>query len=397
MVQKVAAMDVRMAAALAGAVPNVALFCREQQISRETFYKWQRRFRAEGVEGLAERSRRPVNCPTATRGEVEDAVVVLRKQLADDGADHGPDSIRFALLARGGSSAVPSRATIARILTRRGLVAPQPQKRPRSSLHRFVYARPNECWQSDWSQWQLAGGEQVAIAATMDDHSRLLAGISAGLGQGDTELTWSVMAAAIGTHGIPARSLTDNGWAYSGHRRGISVGFEINLRALGCQPICSSPYHPQTCGKIERHWQTLKRWLNAHGPHHTLAELNQALSDYQQYYNHRRPHRALRGATPAHAFAATVPARPAQRPLPAPVILTQALVSSAGHVAAGSYLINVGRRWMGHTLTTITDGDHITLLAGSRLVRVLDADPTRHYQPSEPNRQHHYRDREPAQ
>src|SRR6185437_2655171 len=166
----VAAMDVRMAAVLAGAVPNVAGFCREQQISRQTFYKWRARFRAEGVAGLAVRSRRPHRPAGVTAAAVEDAVVLLRKQLADDGADNGADSIRSALLAgRGGA---PSRATIARILTRRGLVVPAPGKRPKSSLHRFVYARPNECWQSDWSGWQLADGSDAAIAGTLDDHSR---------------------------------------------------------------------------------------------------------------------------------------------------------------------------------------------------------------------------------
>ena len=270
-------MDVRMAAALAGAVPNVAVFCREQQISRQTFYKWRARFRAEGIVGLQERSRRPVAPAGLTPVAVEDAVVLLRKQLADAGADNGPDSIRWALLAAGQSA--PSRATISRVLTRRGLVSPQPHKRPRASLHRFVYARPNECWQSDWSQWQLADGTQVAIAATIDDHSRLLVGIGAMLGEATLELTWSVMAAAIAAHGIPARSLTDNGWVYSGHRRGISVAFELNLRALGCQPICSTPRHPQTCGKIERHWQTLKRWLTAHGPHERIEDLTQSLTD----------------------------------------------------------------------------------------------------------------------
>ena len=44
MAQKVTAMDIRAAAALAGQVDNVAEFCRDQQISRQTFYKWRRRF-----------------------------------------------------------------------------------------------------------------------------------------------------------------------------------------------------------------------------------------------------------------------------------------------------------------------------------------------------------------
>ena len=47
----VVGMDVRMASALAGAVPNVAVFCRAQGISRQTFYKWRARFAVEGVQG----------------------------------------------------------------------------------------------------------------------------------------------------------------------------------------------------------------------------------------------------------------------------------------------------------------------------------------------------------
>lgn len=402
----VAAMDVRMATALAGAVPNVAAFCREQHISRQTFYKWRTRFSEGGVDGLAERSRRPLTAPNATPSAVAELVVRVRKELSDVGADSGPESIRSAMLtgslpccADDGASTglVPSRATISRILTRRGLAVAQPQKRPRSSMHHFVYARPNECWQSDWTELHLADGQVAAVAATLDDHSRKLLGIGAALGAASAELVWSVMAAAIASHGVPVRSLTDNGWVYSGYRRGVRVAFETNLQALGSQTICSTPYHPQTCGKVERHWQTMKRWLTAHGPYPELGDLQAALSEYQDYYNNRRPHRALQHHTPAAAYAATIAARPAPRPLPARVIVTTTLISHKGAAAAAGYLIGVGYRWIGHTLTAIADGDHIALFAGNRLVRVLDADPTRKYQPIEPAHRTPRGHREPAQ
>jgi hypothetical protein len=203
-------MDVRMATALAGAVGDVSAFCRAQRISRQTFYKWRRRFAEGGVDGLAERSRRPISSPAATPADVEELIVLKRKELAGDGADHGPDSIRWALLADGAARA-PSRATIARVLTRRGLVVPAPKKRPRASLHRFVYARPNECWQSDWTHYTLADGSPVAIAGSMDDHSRVVTGLDACPGEGTSALVWSVMSQAISAWGVPARSLTDTG------------------------------------------------------------------------------------------------------------------------------------------------------------------------------------------
>ena len=384
MARKVTAMDVRMATALAGAVPNVSAFCAAHEISRQTFYKWRRRFAVEGVAGLAERSRRPLGVAGLTPAVVEDVVVAVRKRLLDGGEDHGPESIRWRLLREGplDPTQVPSRATIWRILVRRGAIEQQPAKRPRCSLHRFTYPRPNDCWQSDWTGWHLTDGSPAAIAGTLDDHSRYLAGLRAGPGDGTGALVWATMTAAIAECGVPARSLTDNGWVYSGTRRGVAVAFTTNLQALGVQAICSTPHHPQTCGKIERLWQTLKRWLAARPTARTVDELNERLEAFRVHYNTARPHRALRGATPAEVWQATPRAHPAAWPLPGPVHVTTSRVTVNGVAAAAGYAINVGVHWAGHTLTVITQDDHITLFAGASFIRDLTADPHRHYQPA---------------
>src|SRR4029079_19017607 len=181
MAEKVTAMDIRMAAALAGQVDNVAAFCRDEQISRQTFYKFRRRFRDGGIDGLQNRSRRPVTSPGQTSPEVEDLVVRGRKQLIEQGLDHGAQSIVWSL-QREGRQAVPSTSTVWQILTRPGAITPQPQKRPKSATKRFVFARPNECWQSDWTGWCLADGREAAIAASLDDHSRSPGGLCADSG-----------------------------------------------------------------------------------------------------------------------------------------------------------------------------------------------------------------------
>src|SRR6476660_4298653 len=97
MAQKVTAMDIRAATALAGQIDNVSLFCREQQISRQTFYKFRRRFGEDGLGGLQDRSRRPNSSPGQTSAEVEESVLRKRKQLLEQGLDHGPQSIVWAL------------------------------------------------------------------------------------------------------------------------------------------------------------------------------------------------------------------------------------------------------------------------------------------------------------
>ncbi|UNB49966.1 IS481 family transposase [Mycolicibacterium sp. YH-1] len=394
MAQKVTAMDIRTATALAGQVENVAEFCRRQQISRQTFYKWRARFRDDGVPGLQDRSRRPLSSPGQTGAAVEEMVLLKRKQLFEQGGDHGPQSIVWSL-RREGRGVVPSRATVWRILTRHGVITPAPQKRPRSATKRFTFDRPNECWQSDWTQWALADGSPVAIAGSIDDHSRYLTALQAAAGAGSTELVWAVMLAGISECAVPAMSLTDNGFMYTGRLRGYESTFEANLRALGTRTINSTPYHPQTCGKIERFWQTLKKWLRARRAPATVEALNDLLDRFRAFYNHHRPHRAHRGATPAEAFAATEAARPAARPLPAPIFVSSHIVGErSGNLFVPPYKVNVGLRWAGHTCDSIRDGDHIAIFSGTTLIRELTADPTRQYQPGDKNTRT-YRAREP--
>ncbi|RAV05271.1 IS481 family transposase [Mycolicibacterium sp. GF69] len=394
MAQKVMAMDIRAATAFVGQIDNVAQFCRDQQISRQTFYKWRRRFGDEGLDGLEERSRCLHSSPGQTAAEVEEAVLRKRKQLLEAGLDHGPQSITWTL-QREKHPQVPSRATVWRILTRHGVIVPQPHKRPKSATKRFCFRRPNECWQSDWTQWMLADGTAVAIAGTLDDHSRYLNALQADIGHGTAELVWSTMVAGITECGVPAMSLTDNGLVYTGRWKGYETSFEANLRALGTRTINSSPFHPQTCGKIERFWQTLKKWLRARPAPATINELNGLLSQFRDFYNHHRPHRALRGATPAEAFNATAKAHPAEHPLPAPVFVSRHSVDEqSGNLYVAPYRIGIGLRWAGHSCDVIRQGEHIAIFSGTTLIRELTADPTRYHQRCAPNTRT-YRIREP--
>lgn len=393
MAQKVTAMDIRMAAALAGQIENVTEFCRRNDFSRETFYKYRRRFREGGIEGLQEQSRRPLTSPGQTPVEVEDLIVLRRKRLIEDGRDHGAQSIVWSLQREG--VVVPSVSTVWQILTRRGAITPQPQKRPKSATKRFVFSRPDECWQSDWTGWALADGSPAGIAGTLDDHSRLVPALRACAGDADAALVWEVMRAGIAECGIPSMSLSDNGIVYTGRFHAHESAFEINLRALGVQTINSAPFHPQTCGKIERFWQTLKKWLAARDPATTIDELNAQLEQFRSFYNHQRPHRALGGATPAEVFGATDKARPADRPVPAPVVVSRHTVGpTSGYLFVAPYKVNVGLRWAGHDCDVIRDGEHITILSGTKLVRSFTADPTRSYQPGD-KASRTYRTREP--
>src|SRR5687768_3102037 len=134
MVREAVAMDVRLVAAFADESLNVTAFCREVGISTPTFYKYRQRFDGT-LESLAPHSRAPATSKHRTPVSVEDEIVALRKELDEAGLDAGASTIQWHL-GRRGRRAVPSVATIWRILVRRGFVVPEPKKRPKTSLRR---------------------------------------------------------------------------------------------------------------------------------------------------------------------------------------------------------------------------------------------------------------------
>ena len=97
-------------------------------------------------------------------------IVRLRKELSGQGLDAGPHTIAWHLEHH--HQVKVSAATVSRYLTRPGLVTPEPRKRPRSSYLRFEAEQPNECWQSDFTHYRLAGGTGTEILTWLDDHSR---------------------------------------------------------------------------------------------------------------------------------------------------------------------------------------------------------------------------------
>jgi hypothetical protein len=240
---KVIAMETLLAAAVSSSLGgderlNVSEFCARRGISRQTFYKYRARFEVEGVDGLGPRSRAPQTSPRRIPAEVEELIVVLRKELEELGVEHGPATIQFHLGRRHhGKFTIPSEATIWRILDRRGFVVKTPQKRPKSSFRRFEASAPNELWQADSTKWVVASGG-VEILTFLDDHSRLVTR-SRVWATVTTEATWETFCQATERWGIPSGQLTDNGLNFSGKLRGIEVGFEINLRAAGVKAWAS--------------------------------------------------------------------------------------------------------------------------------------------------------------
>jgi len=264
---------------------------RDYGISRRWVITLVQRYLDEGDAGLAPRSRRPHRSPNQTPAEIDNEIIAIRKRLDRAGHEAGAATIAAHLERRHGHS--PAVSTIWRILTDRGFVTPQPHKRPKSSYIRFEAAMPNELWQTDITHWALAEGTDVEILNIIDDHSRLcIASVCQPVFKAaNVDACFRQAAAAWGE---PARVLSDNGAVYTGRYRGVGrVALEVTLNARGITFAHSRPYHPQTCGKVERFHKTQKRWLANQRRSPSLAGLQRQLDEFRRYYNHIRPHRAL--------------------------------------------------------------------------------------------------------
>jgi transposase InsO family protein len=335
-------------------------------ISRSWLYRLLERYREGGYAALAPRSRRPHSCAHRTSPELETAIVAVRAELVAAGHDAGSATIAHHLGRR--FEAVPSPATVWRILRRHGLITPQPHKRPRSSFIRFEAALPNELWQADTTHWRLADGSDLEILNLIDDHSRLLLAADAlrTVKGGDVVRTFLVAAES---HGAPAGLLTDNGAVFSGGPRRGKVRLETELERLGVVAKRSTPNHPQTCGKVERFHQTLKRYLAKQTPAASLAILQLQLDTFRRYYNAERPHRALHGRTPLVAFSTRLKARPTIGQARPHFRVRQDRVSKAGNVTV-RYLSRLRHIGLGRSHA----GEPVRLLIADAYVRVVRED-----------------------
>jgi transposase InsO family protein len=347
---------------------------RSHPISRSWLFRLLARYRAGGYPALERRSRRPKTSPRQTSPEVQFAIVELRRELVEQGLDAGAQTIAHHLRLRFGTA--PSRPTIWRILKAQGLITPQPHKRPKSSWIRFQAELPNEMWQADATHWRLADSSDVEILNLIDDHSRFcLASVALRTVKAADVLEAFCLAGE--SYGYPAKFLSDNAAVFSGTPRKGRVVLESELDRLGIESRHSSPYHPQTCGKVERFHQTLKRYLQRQAPAETLAHLQLELDSFRLYYNQQRPHRSVDGQTPFQAYQARLKAHPSMASPPIQYRVRHDKLDGGGKVTL-RYLGRLHHLYVSYKhrrlpVTLLVAGPHVQVVAeDGSILRQLD-------------------------
>jgi len=362
-------------------------------VSTSWLYELLARYRREGEGVFEPRSRRPKTNPNATPAEVVDLLVRLRKELTDQGLDAGPETICWHLAHH--HHITVARATVARHLTARGLITPEPKKRPKSSYIRFEASMPNETWQADFTHYRLTRpdgrpGLDTEVLTWLDDCTRYALRITAHHRVTGT-IVLTEFRTAVATHGIPASTLTDNGMVFTTRLSGGKGGrnqLETELRRLGADQKNGRPWHPQTQGKVERFQQTMKKWLRAQPTQPaTIADLQMLLDTFADQYNHRRPHRSLpHRATPAMIYTSRPKATPGDRTDDTHERIRRDRVDKAGKITLRHdgtlYSIGIGRTHARTRVIVLVQDLDIRIIDATtgELIRELTLDTTKRYQ-----------------
>jgi transposase InsO family protein len=347
---------------------NISELCRRFGISRKTGYKWIRRGREEGENGLKDRSRRPHHSPNRSCRELETMIMGVRATCPA----WGGRKIK-AYLENKGQTGIPSASTITEILRRNDCLDAE-EALKHQPFKRFEMDQPNRLWQMDFkSYFALVEGGFCHPLTVLDDHSRFLLGLQACPNQ-TTQTVQEQLTGIFRRFGLPERILADNGRPWGFDADTPHTHLTAWLLRLGVKISHGRPYHPQTQGKDERLHRTLNdELLNRH----SLSNLDHCQSCFDQwrnFYNYERPHEALQMQPPISRYQPS--------PIPFPETLPAILydtndiirkVSDNGKIFFRNHVFRVGKAFS-HTPValrpSLLDGCYDVYFCQSRIAQI---------------------------
>lgn len=193
--------------------------------------------------------------------------------------------------------------TINRTIKEEKLAVPPPRRRRRRSsdkVRRFEMERPMQLWQTDITSFTLTKHQiKCYLVVFMDDSSRYIVGWNVGLKQ-TGEFVVEALLMGIQRFGRPETVLSDQGRQYFSWKG--KSGFQKLLKQHGIHHSVARSHHPQTVGKCERFWKTMKDELLERAGALDLDEARERLGHFINHYNHFRPNQGIENSVPADRF-----------------------------------------------------------------------------------------------
>lgn len=304
-------------------------FARTWGLSTSTLSQWLAIYRTAGPKGLEPRARGPrrgarargeggasasksadasTSTSTTSAGASPSSPRSLPASVHDEIArtklrfpDFGLKRIRDFLARFHGVSV--STGTVARTLDAREIERappPTPRKRRRELPRRFERALANDLWQTDITSFVIGRSRlRVYLIVFLDDFSRFV--VSHGLyvyQRGD--IAKETLLIGIGRYGKPNEVLSDQGRQYFAWRG--KAEFQKLLVKLGIHHAVARAHHPETVGKCERLWESVKREFVERVELEDLQDARERIGHYFAHYNFFRPHQGIEGLVPADRY-----------------------------------------------------------------------------------------------
>jgi transposase InsO family protein len=336
---------------------TMTALCRAFGVTRQTGYKWLRRYREDPGEpsSLEDRSRRPFANPRQTGSYVEDAIVVARRRMPT----WGPRKLRAWLSEKMPDVTWPAASTIGDLLKRRGLTRARRRRRhtPPSTQPFAECTAPNQLWCIDFKGWfRLGNGVRCYPLTLTDAFSRMLLRCE-GLLDPDGEAVREVMESAFREYGLPNAIRSDNGPPFATVGPGGLSDLSVWWIRLGIRHERIEPGKPQQNGRHERMHLTLKQ-DTASPPAEALYSQQRLFDLFRKMFNHERPHEALEMKPPASVYAPSTNRFPERLP---PVQIDfdveQSVVDRNGYARCGRGRVQVGRALRYQTINFASMGD----------------------------------------
>jgi len=265
-------------------------------IPESTYYRWQRRFKRLGSQGLEDNS--------PCKGHVWNRLLPAERNKILEVATLYPEwsSREIACFIADYCGFSVSESTVYRVLKHEGWIQPKNSKIfPAGDEFRIKTATVNEMWQTDATYLfaKLSGWHY--LISVLDDYSRRILAwkLQSSMDASAFAEVVELACEETGMDNVPVKErsklLSDRGPAL------ISSAFAEYLEAKGLGHIFASPYHPQTNGKIERYHRSAKEKINLF-VYESSDELGKEVGNFIDYYNTRRYHEALGNVTPEDVY-----------------------------------------------------------------------------------------------
>ena len=268
----------------------------ERQVPRSTFYGWYQCYQEEGPEGLSQKK------PSRKQfwNRIPDKVCEQIVELALEYTEESPRQLSYRFIEEKGYFV--SESTVYRLLKRYDLIQ-SPAFEVVTAKDKFENPtkRVNQMWQTDFTQFLVIAWGWYSLSTVLDDYSRFILSftLSPTMNAQDVEDTLKIALAKAGVAKVKVyhkpRLLSDNGPAYH------SAELAKFLKERCIRHIHGAPYHPMTQGKIERWHRSMKNVVKLQN-YYAPSELERAIAEWVEYYNHQRYHEALENVTPADVY-----------------------------------------------------------------------------------------------